>query len=57
MAYFQVLSKSSFTFNISVNHLVLVQVGHALENLPGVADYNLFIKRTIFFQKISDGPT
>ena len=57
MPNFQVVSKCSFTFNVSVNHLVLVQVGHALENLPGVADYNLFIKRTIFFQKISDGTT
>jgi len=46
---------SQFTFNISVNHLVLVKVSHALKNLPGVADHNLFVKRTIFFQKVCYG--
>ena len=38
------------TFNVSVDHLILMQMRHALENLVSVTDNNLFVKCSIFTQ-------
>lgn len=44
-----------FTFDVSVDDHVTVQVGHPLQDLPGVAPRHVFRQRSVRLQLILDG--
>lgn len=43
------------TFDVSVDDHVAVQVGHPLQDLPGVAPRHVFRQRSVRFQLVLNG--